>query len=86
MYTARLCWQVSMFLCTSLLIRQKFTIQGRGMEKAQQAVILAYVNQTAPDIRKKLQSLERLEERGLRDLVAVAEKVYNKRDRNKRKN
>ncbi|XP_076419054.1 uncharacterized protein LOC121825602 [Peromyscus maniculatus bairdii] len=40
-----------------------------------QVVILAYINQAAPDIRKKLQSLDRLEERNLRELVAVAEKV-----------
>uniref|UniRef100_A0A8C8U412 Core shell protein Gag P30 domain-containing protein n=1 Tax=Peromyscus maniculatus bairdii TaxID=230844 RepID=A0A8C8U412_PERMB len=46
-----------------------------------QAVILAYINQAAPDIRKKLQSLDRLGERNLRELVAVAEKVYNERDR-----
>ncbi|KAL6085174.1 hypothetical protein STEG23_032189 [Scotinomys teguina] len=49
-------------------------------EEAQQAVVLAYVNQVAPDIRKKLQPLERLGEKSLRDLVVVAEKVYNKRE------
>ena len=48
--------------------------------EAQQAVSLAYVNQSAPDIKRKLQSLEILGERSLRDLGAVTEKVYNKRD------
>lgn len=35
--------------------------------KAQQAVILAYVNEVAPDIKRNLQSLERLGERSIRD-------------------
>lgn len=53
--------------------------------EVQQAIILAYVNQAAPDFKKKLQYLERLGERGLRDLVAVAEKVTIREKRRTRK-
>lgn len=48
-------------------------------EESQPAVVLAYVNQAAPDIKKKLQSLKRLGKKSIRDLVTVAEKIYNKR-------
>jgi hypothetical protein len=41
------------------------------------AVILTFVNQSAPDIRCKLQKLDRLADRSLQELLAVAEKVYN---------
>ncbi|XP_072692132.1 uncharacterized protein [Canis lupus baileyi] len=42
---------------------------------------MAFVNQAAPDIKKKLQSVERLGEKSLQDLVIVAEQVYNNRER-----
>ena len=44
------------------------------------ATIMAFVNQAAPDIKKKLQRVERLGEKSLQDLVIVAERVYNNRD------
>jgi hypothetical protein len=37
-------------------------------------------NQSGLDVRKKLQKLERLEEKSLRDLVKVSEKVYHNRE------
>ena len=37
------------------------------------------MNQVAPDIKKKLQKLDRLEERNIRDVMMVAERVYNTR-------
>ena len=37
------------------------------------AIIMAFVNQATPDIKKKLQSVERLGEKSLQDLVIVAE-------------
>ena len=43
-------------------------------------VVLAFINQSAPDIRRKLQKLERLGEKLLRDLVQVLEKVFHKRE------
>lgn len=39
---------------------------------------LAFINQSALDIRRKMQKLERFGEKSLRDLVGVAEKVYHK--------
>ena len=44
------------------------------------AIIMAFVNQAAPDIEKKLQRVERLGEKSLQDLVIVAERVYNNRE------
>jgi hypothetical protein len=41
------------------------------------AIILTFVNQSAPNIRHKLQKLDRLVDRSLQELLAVAEKVYN---------
>ena len=39
---------------------------------------MAFINQSVPDIRGKLQKLERLGKKSLRDLVEVVEKVYNR--------
>lgn len=44
------------------------------------AVIMAFVNQSAIDIRRKLQKIDRLGEKSLQDLLVVAEKVYNNRE------
>ena len=41
------------------------------------AIMLAFVNQAAPDIRKKLQKIERLGEQSIQDLVRAAERVFN---------
>uniref|UniRef100_A0ABI7YNZ7 Core shell protein Gag P30 domain-containing protein n=1 Tax=Felis catus TaxID=9685 RepID=A0ABI7YNZ7_FELCA len=41
------------------------------------AAVMAFVNQSAIDIRKKLQKIDRLGEKSLQDLLVVAEKVYN---------
>ena len=43
-------------------------------------VVLASINQSAPDIRRKLQNLERLGKKSLRDLVEVAEKMFHSRE------
>ena len=40
-------------------------------------MIMHFVKQAAPDIRKKLQKLERLGEKSIQDLITVAERVYN---------
>ena len=42
--------------------------------------MLAFVNQAAPDIRKKSQKIERLNEQSLQDLVRAAERVFNHRE------
>ena len=44
------------------------------------AVTLVFIIQTAPDIKKNLQTVERLCKKSLRDLVIVVERVFNRRD------
>lgn len=44
------------------------------------AVNLAFVAQSAPDIRKKLQKLDGFEGKNLSELVEIALKIYNNRD------
>ncbi|SFW07439.1 Gag P30 core shell protein [Chlamydia abortus] len=44
------------------------------------AVAMAFIGQSAPDIKKKLQRLEGLQDHTLQDLVKEAEKVYHKRE------
>ena len=43
-------------------------------------VSMAFVEQSAPDIRNKLQRLEGLQDYSLQDLMREAEKIYNKRE------
>ena len=42
-------------------------------------VSMAFIGQSAPDIRNKLQRLEGLQDYSLQDLMRKAEKIYNKR-------
>ena len=44
------------------------------------AVNLAFVSQSAPDIRKKLQRMEGFEGKNLSELVEIAQRVFNNRD------
>ena len=44
------------------------------------SVIIAFIGQSAPDIRKKLQRIEGLQDCTVRDVVREAEKVYHKRE------
>ena len=37
-------------------------------------LVLGFINQAAPDIKEKLQRVERLRENDLRDLMIIAEK------------
>ena len=41
--------------------------------------MLAFVNQAAPDIKRKLQKIERLGEQSIQDLVRATERVFNHR-------
>ena len=41
---------------------------------------LVFINQAAPDIKRKLQSIETLGEKNLRDLTTVAENVFSGRE------
>ena len=49
-------------------------------EGQQAAVAMAFIGQSASDIRRRLQSLEGLQPLSLQDLVKEAEKVYHKRE------
>jgi len=40
-------------------------------------VAMTFIDQASRDIRKKFQRLEGIQDKSLRDLVQVAEKVYN---------
>jgi hypothetical protein len=46
-------------------------------EVKQSAMIMSFINQAAPDIRKKLYKQEGLGEMTIRDLMKVAKKVFN---------
>ena len=49
-------------------------------DESRAAVLLAFVNQAAPDSRRKLQKIEGLGELSIQDLVRAAEKVFNNRE------
>ena len=49
-------------------------------EESRAAVLLAFVNQAAPGIRRKLQKIEGLGEQTIQDLLKAAEKVFNNRE------
>ena len=46
-------------------------------EENSNKVSLTFINQSAPDIRRKLKNLETLGGKSLRDFVEVSEKVYH---------
>lgn len=48
------------------------------LPEAKAAFTLAFIIQARPDIRKKVQRVERLKEKSLRDLGIVAKRVFNK--------
>ena len=59
---------------------RQYTPMNPEAPETKAAIIMAFVNQAAPDIKKKLQRVERLGEKSLQDLVIVAERVYNNRE------
>ena len=56
---------------------RQYTPKDPEAEGTQAALIMHFVNQAAPDIRKKLQKLECLGEKSIQDSITVAERVYN---------
>lgn len=50
------------------------------MEETRAAVVLTFVNQAAPDIRKKLHKIEGLGDQTVQDLLKLAENVSNTRE------
>ncbi|XP_033072348.1 uncharacterized protein LOC117086841 [Trachypithecus francoisi] len=59
---------------------RQFTPMAPEAPENQAAVVMSFVNQAAPDIKKKLQKLEDLEGKQVQDLLRIASKVYNNRD------
>ncbi|XP_052507538.1 uncharacterized protein LOC128059195 [Budorcas taxicolor] len=59
---------------------RQYTPMDPQADESRAAVMLAFVNQAAPNIRKKLQKIERLGEQSLQDLVRAAERVFNHRE------
>ena len=49
-------------------------------DESRAAVMLAFVNQAASDIKEKLQKIERLNKQSLQDLVRAAERDFNHRE------
>ena len=52
---------------------RQYTPMDPQADESRAAVMLALVNQAAPDIKKKLQKIERLNKQSLQDLVRAAE-------------
>ena len=59
---------------------RQYTPMDPQAEESHAAVLLAFINQAAPDIRKKLQKIEGLGEQTIQDLLKAAEKIFNNRE------
>ena len=59
---------------------RQFTPMDLEAPENQAAVVMSFVNQAAPDIKRKLQKLEGLEGKQIQDLLQIAQRVYNNRD------
>ena len=68
------------FLERLMVAFRQYTPMDPQADESHAAVMLAFVNQAAPDIRRKLQKIERLGEQSLQDLVRAAERVFNHRE------
>ena len=58
----------------------QYTPYDPSSEEHKATVTMAFIDQASRDIRKKLQRLEGGQDKSLRDLVQVAEKVYHNRE------
>ena len=59
---------------------RQYTPMDPQAEESRAAVLLAFVNQAAPGIRRKLQKIAGLGEQTIQDLLKAAEKVFNNRE------
>ena len=64
---------------------RQYTPMDPQADESRAAVLLAFVNQAALNIRRKLQRTERLGEQSIQDLVRAAEKVFNNRETPKKR-
>ena len=58
---------------------RQYTPMDPQTKESHAAVLLAFVNQAAPDIRRKLQKIEGLGEQTIQDLLKAAEKVFGRK-------
>ena len=70
----------SVFLERLMEAYRRYTPFDPTSESQQAAVAMAFIGQSALDIKRKLQRLEGLHAMALQDLVKEAEKVYHKRE------
>lgn len=70
----------SVFLERLMEAYRRYTPFDPSSEGQQAAVAMAFIGQSASDIKRKLQRLEGLQDYTLRDLVKEAEKVYHRRE------
>ena len=70
----------SVFLERLMEAYRRYTPFDPTSEGQRASVIMAYIGQSAPDIRRKLQRIEGLQDYTIRDVVREAEKVYHKRE------
>ncbi|XP_045660117.1 uncharacterized protein LOC123796608 [Ursus americanus] len=75
----------SVFLERLMEAFRRYTPFDPTSEGQRASVTMAFIGQAAPDIRKKLQRLEGLQDRTLQDLVKEAEKVYHRRETDEEK-
>jgi hypothetical protein len=70
----------SVFLEWLMEAYRRYTPFDPSSEGQQAAIVMAFIGQSAPNIKRKLQRLEGLQDYTLRDLVKEAEKVFHKRE------
>lgn len=70
----------SVFLERLMEAYKRYTPFDPSSEGQQAAIAMAFIGQSAPDIKRKLQRLEGLQDYTLRDLVKEAERVYHRRE------
>lgn len=70
----------SVFLERLMEAHRRYTPFDPTSEGQRASVIMAFIGQSAPDIRKKLQRIEGVQDYTIRAVVREAEKVYHKRE------
>ena len=70
----------SVFLERLMEAYRRYTPFDPTSEGQRASVLMAFIGQSAPDMKKKLQPIEGLQDYTLRDVVREAEKVYHKRE------
>jgi hypothetical protein len=68
------------FLERAMEAFRQYTLMNPELSEAKAAVAPAFINQAVSGIKRKLQSIETLGEKNLRDLTTVAENVFSGRE------